>query len=401
MAMVPHSQTDLVYLPDHGFVGEEGALRILPQITRQIHRINVSRNPLGLAGITILFKGLTTLRARHSSPELGLGIWGLKEINFATTNAEDEALDCVLSYAKKDGFLRAVYMQGNEIRLEKAVESIALSINMSRLDMLSLTNNINISTEGLTKLLRLLDSPHLRELHLAACRLPPSMAPILADFIRSPRSRNITHLLLHGNQLGGAGVTQIIDAIEESNFSLIEAGLLANASPPSDAPDQAVKSKDEASVLEHQVHVRLPEILKRNRLLTKRVRSAASRMIAPARIILNARPLSDAETARNVVSAFSASNPEAYNAFRLLDLPEDVIQDVVRHTSGDPGALSQAQYTRLRLEASDKKALKTATDARNRMLRGKSVYDEKGALEQEQVRAEWLKKGKWDKWERD
>ncbi|WVQ71538.1 hypothetical protein IAR50_001077 [Cryptococcus sp. DSM 104548] len=399
MAMVPHSQTDLVYLPDHGFVGEEGALRILPQITRQIHRINVSRNPLGIAGITILFKGLTTLRARHSSPELGLGIWGLTEINFATTDAEDEALDCVMSYAKKDGFLRAVYMQGNEIKLEKAVESIALSINMSRLDMLSLTNNPDISSEGLTKLLGLLDSPHLRELHLAACRLPPSMAPILADWIRSPRSRNITHLLLHGNQLGAGGVTQIVDAIEEGNFSLIEAGLLANASPPSDAPDQASKAKDESSVLEHQVHVRLPEILKRNRILTKRVRRAAARMIAPARIILNARPLSDAETARNVISSFSSSTPEAYNAFRLLDLPEDVIQDIVRHTSGDPGALSEAQYTRLRLEAGDRKALKAAVEASKGVLRVKSLYEERDKLGQ--VRDEWLKRGQWDKWEQD
>lgn len=154
MAIVLRSNTDLVYLPDHGFVGDEGgesspptpssarihccpaesyllppwsslywlrsltrshpALRILPLVTRQIRRIDISHNLLGSDGVETLFKGLSVLRSRYSSPE---AVWGLTEINLGCNTISDEALDVVLAYAKKDVCLRKVYLQANDIEV--------------------------------------------------------------------------------------------------------------------------------------------------------------------------------------------------------------------------------------------------------------------------------------------
>ncbi|WVO21919.1 uncharacterized protein IAS62_003239 [Cryptococcus decagattii] len=406
MAIVLRSNTDLVYLPDHGFVGEEGAFRILPQITHQIHRLNVSHNPLGSSGVLVLFKGLSALRSKHSGPELGMGIWGLHEVNLAATGVDDEALDGILSYAKKDGLLHQVYLQGNNVRLLESVESVALSLNMSHVEMISLTNNSLIDSNGLQRFLHSLNSPHLRELHLAACGLTPEAAPAIAEFIRSPRSKSLECLLLNGNQLGGTGVIQIVDAIEDDNRSLMMVGLLANHHSKARADDGSVRelpglvtaNQEEGEQLEYQVHRRLPALLDRNRILTRRVRTAASRAISPARIILNALPPSTEATAQRVISDVS-SGASPYNSFRLLDLPGEVIHLIVRHASGDPGALSEGQFTRIKQEAVNRSALKAWSRKRIELLRGKSIMEEKDAIVE--LKELWLRAGRWDKWERE
>lgn len=91
------------------------ALRILVQITRQIKRIDISHNLLGNDGIVTLLKGLSSLRGRFTSPELG--IWGLGEMNLASNGLGDAALDAVLGYVKKDVMVRRVYMQANDIEV--------------------------------------------------------------------------------------------------------------------------------------------------------------------------------------------------------------------------------------------------------------------------------------------
>ncbi|WWD19464.1 hypothetical protein CI109_103924 [Kwoniella shandongensis] len=409
MAVILRSNADLMYLPDHGFAGEEGALRILPQITRTIRRIDISHNLLGSAGTLTLFKGLTTLRSRYSSPEIGLGIWGLSELNLGVNSLDDAALDGVLAYAKKDGFLQRVFVQGNDIRFLEGLESIVNSLNSSRIRSLSLTNNTSLDPGGVGKFLHKLDSTHLSQLHLSACELPNSVTGGICEYLRSDRSRNLEVLELNGNKLGAKGVERIVDVIESSNFSLRVVGLLANTSL-----EPAIVSLDDGNVdvsehqaavdmdvelrsLEYQVHTRLPSLLERNRILTRRVRTAASKIITPARIILNARIPSDQETAQRVINEISSTSSPPTSFFPLLDLPEEVIHLIVRNVGGDDGALSEAQWTRLRVEAGDREALARNMRMREERMRGKRREEERDVIRG--LRDDWLKRGRWDRWE--
>ncbi|WVQ67193.1 uncharacterized protein L199_005388 [Kwoniella botswanensis] len=417
MAVILRSNTDLVYLPDHGFVGEEGALRILPQITRHIHRLDISHNLLGSSGTLTLFKGLSTLRLRHSSPELGLGMWGLKEVNLGNNSLDDIAFDGVLAYAKKDVWLKRVLVHGNEITLdEKNVDSIVNSLNGSHITSLSLVNNTSISPKGLVRLIGLLDSTELKQLLLSACNLSSEdgLIETIVDYLASNRSRNLESLELNGNHLGGSGVTKIVDCIELSNWTVTTAGLLANHSlsdqlvPIDDNSNghdgngvnggNMVNRAEENKIMEYQVHRRLPEILNRNRILTKRIRLAALKALVPARIILNAMPLTDEQTARRVIDDISQDVSYNMAGFRLLELPEEVIQLIVRHTSDDPWAFSESQWTRLRKEVSNRDNLRKSSELVNSRLRGK-LPDERRETMRE-LKNDWLRKGRWDKWER-
>ena len=119
----------------------------------------------------------------------------------------------------------------------------------------------------------------------------------------------------------------------------------------------AEERQAEEKILAYEVHSRLPLLLERNRVLTRRVRRAAARLLAPSRIVLNARPPDDTTTARRALEqvmdaspyrpassavfgglltpASSRSTTPSIQHFRLLDLPEELILLVVRHMSGD------------------------------------------------------------------
>ncbi|WVF73126.1 hypothetical protein IAT40_007945 [Kwoniella sp. CBS 6097] len=423
MSVILRANTDLVYLPDHGFVGEEGALRILPQITRHIHRLDISHNLLGSAGTLTLFKGLSTLRARYSSDGVsGGGLWGLKEVNLAANGLDDAAFDGVLAYAKKDVWLRRVLMQGNSITLQNNLESIVNSLNASHISTLSLTNNPGLDPTSLKKFFESINSPHLRQLQISTSNLPRSVASAVADYLRSPRSRDLDYLELNGNNLGEKGVTEIVDAVDENNFSIQAVGLLANQStvlgtvtnidPSNDVGTEArerilmADRESEQATMEYQIHRRLPILLDRNRILTSRIRKAALKTLVPARIILNALPPSNEDTAQRVIS--DISNGSSYSGFRLLDLPEEVVQVIVKHTSGDSTAFSDDQWTRLRRESTDRESLKWSIQLREERLRGRGLgigpgliggRDERKEVDR-QLKEDWLRKGKWDRWER-
>ena len=90
------------------------ALRILINVTKQTRRVDISHNLLGPDGLSVFLRGLTTLRSRYSTPDT---IWGLRELNLATNGLDDDALEAVLAYAKKDVCLERLMVQGNEIKV--------------------------------------------------------------------------------------------------------------------------------------------------------------------------------------------------------------------------------------------------------------------------------------------
>jgi hypothetical protein len=134
MAVVLRSKTDLVYLPDHGFVGEEGGkrlqifpcleltgpgLRILNHLQFNTARLDVSHNLLGTGGVMTLVKGLAHVRQRYSSDTSR--IWTLSEINLAFNALGDEGLESVLGWAKKDLGCRTLLLQGNDIKVSLTI----------------------------------------------------------------------------------------------------------------------------------------------------------------------------------------------------------------------------------------------------------------------------------------
>lgn len=266
----------------------------------------------------------------------------------------------------------------------------------------------------------MLDCPTLTQLHLSTCKLPPRSADAIADFLRSPRSRTLEYLELNGNRLGAEGVRKIVDAVEEAHHGIVQVGVLANEqNAPTVEPngDGEITGNDgvnghediervdpviEGKQLHHLVHERLPELVMRNFLLTRRIRKAALRIIGPARILLHAQAPSDQDTASRVldeVSSVSISAPSPISRpFRLLELPPEVLNHIVRHCSQDPYALSGTQFARLRSEAASREELGKL--ARMRTERLKNVWDKEDRIAKERgIRDDWLRKGRWDKWE--
>lgn len=281
------------------------------------------------------------------------------------------------------------------------------SLNSSRLETLSLTENKRLLPASLSRLLDLLNAPHLHELHLSICNIGPELAGPVIRLLRSDRSRSLELLGLNGNNLGHEAVRDIIDAVEEGCFTVRNLGLYANHSRRSTQGEEDEEAPIARAIVSATLEgkrlgdetERIPALLERNRLLTQRVQQAALRCLPCARILLNAQPLSDLETARMAVESISLKQHTPY--FRLLDLPPEVLYLIVRHTSSDASALSDAQYTRLRKDAEGGEGLRKAV----RMAQSKTkgwVSDEstQRALSME-LRDDWLRSGRWDKWERD
>lgn len=307
-------------------------------------------------------------------------------------------------------------------------------LNASRLRKLSLASN-PLTTPSVCTLFELLDAPHLHQLHLSACQLTWDLVPALCAFLRSPRSQRLHLLELNGNMLGRAGVTAILDAIEEANFSLSRIGLFANtvrrwatdddgqpaggtgaaedggvgaggpdgagvpeetAPEPWDPDPETEDPKDHASMA-WQIGERLPALQKRNGRLWARVREAAVKSLAATRMILHAREPSDAETAQRVLAAADPGAP-SQAVFRLMDLPPEIRLLIARHCSQDAYALSDAQWSRIRSHAEKRETLLRMRNRVKGAAEEETNYAKRKARE-DRVRRLWLEEVGCDMWE--
>jgi hypothetical protein len=294
-------------------------------------------------------------------------------------------------------------------RLRNNLDSFMNSLNSSRLEMLALTENTRLVPASLARLIDSLSTPHLNELHLSICNIGPDLAEPIIRYLISGRSRNLELLGLNGNNMGHKAVQDIVDAVEGGNFTIRNLGLYANrllrATAPTDEgemPFTATPPTDteqrESTQLSYETE-RIPPLLERNRDLTTRVQLAAVRCLPRARILLNATRLSAVETARSAMESVSLNTHTPY--FRLLDLPPEVLYLIVRHTSGDASALSDAQFTRIRKDAEGGEGLRRAVRMSKNKTRGwDSDADTRKELNAE-LKNDWLKSGRWNKWESD
>lgn len=273
--------------------------------------------------------------------------------------------------------------------------------------MLSLTDNKRLVASSLSRLFDTLSTPYLHELHLSICGLGAEIAAPIAQYLQSPRSRNLRLLGLNANHFGADAISHIVDAVERGNFTISHLGLLANSvnNIPSDAvqdgsmtetvpPPRAEERQSTSIDFETS---RIPPLLKRNETLAQRVQLAALRCLPRARILLNAQFPSPLETARAAMESVSLRSHTPH--FRLLDLPREIIYLIVRHTSQDATALSDAQYTRLRKDAEGGEGLRRAVRMTQSKTRGwVSDADTMREIRRE-LREDWIRSGKWDKWE--
>ena len=302
------------------------------------------------------------------------------------------------------------------------------SIASSRLSLLFLNSNAP-TPSGIETLFANLDAPHLHTVHLSRCNIGYPSARHIAAFLGSHRSRNLLELQLNANSLGYQGIKELFDVIETDNYTLEELGLAANDPAPAkrrdsfgdavDGPPAIVGDNQEAeeNVMPNEPALRAAEIerlsvlLQRNRSYTRRVQQAAARCIAPARILLNAKPAPDPsalDIAQQVIADVSQVTHDFHQPatppsllvkpFPYLELPPEIQYQIIRHTSGDPLALSDAQYARLRAEAGDREKLRKLGDVMRAALARERIK-EKDAVGR--VRDEWLRRGRWDKWELD
>jgi hypothetical protein len=294
------------------------------------------------------------------------------------------------------------------------LDGILNNLSSSRLATLSLTNN-PIDPDGLASFLSRLESNELTELHLSTCKLPVKAAECIATFVGRSSCRNLEYLELNGNHLGVEGVHKIVDAIEQYNYGLVQVGLLANEEYPRMTgeddetrvtPREGYDSVQEAKQLHHLIHERLPELMFRNRFSTRRVKRAALRTLAPARILLNAQRIteSDEDTAKHVmaevaaISLDSSSIPPPSRPFRIMDLPTEILHLVIRHCSRDPSALSERQFVQLRTHAESRESLSRLVKRRKERMAGLYLREDEDVKERE-MKEDWLRSGRWDKWE--
>ncbi|KAL1408874.1 hypothetical protein Q8F55_005688 [Vanrija albida] len=410
MALV--SASDVHWVPDNNVVG-----RILAQIKPQTRRLVATFGGLGTDGALALFRGLAALRQRYSATDPDGALWGIAEFNLVHNGMGDAGLLAALKYAGKDDAVRTLLLHGNDVTLSGAgvAETAALLVNKSRVAHLGL-NDLPLDAAAVSALFAALNAPHLRTLHLSTCDIPWGCAPAIAEYVRSPRSRGLKVLELNQNRLGRRGVALVLDAVEAANFSLLHIGLMVNdrrrkrrgprrfpASPSDTESDSDSAEHLDNSSLAYQLDKRVPVLQFRNEALTNRVRRAAARAIAPARVILRARPPTATETGARIMREASRDARPAV-PFPLLDLPPEVQVQIARHCSRDATALSEAQWTRLRMRAADPDDLRNAA---RRMAAacvdvqlGKATRAQRRERVRE-VRDEWLVSGGWECWELD
>ena len=255
---------------------------------------------------------------------------------------------------------------------------IARDINASRLVSLDLWTSA-ISSPGLFLFLSHLDAPNLRALGLGQCRLNDGSVPHLTEFLRSKRGSKLVQLNLAGADLCTGSLRALVAAVRgHKSLSALVVGP-HGMTPPEDWEE----AKSE-----------LDAILEGNRERRARTREAVVRCIGVLRVLLCcSRPKrsgGDAgESDDSRLEGLSITDPEQQTPSpsapnepsrdpsrtelqsrptpsrihhhsrtppppSLLDLPEHVVLQIARNTSGDPAALSNAQWYRLVKFASDR-----------------------------------------------
>ncbi len=219
------------------------------------------------------------------------------------------------------------------------------AINSSRLEVLSLVSNQQLSDPFLAHFLSTLDSPYLRELQISALGLSNASRKPIVDYLSSPRSRALETLRCNGNNLGIRAVSSIVQTIERRNTSLTKLEVYANSvmKPPSEEnvrdDDEDSDSSCDSLEIRKNWEMRLKQALIVNEILKKRTQDDALTLFCYARVLL----LDSSARARRGVAdwmssegrrvggsqkKFPISSPELHHALSKCTLGADSRTDV-------------------------------------------------------------------------
>ncbi|KIJ36391.1 hypothetical protein M422DRAFT_34347, partial [Sphaerobolus stellatus SS14] len=247
-----------------GIRGAEIVVKLL-RVQCSIQRIILGHNSLGDTGTVAIFDYLRSEEGkRHRITEISLNSNGIG----------DKGLWAIARYLEDNDSLNTLFLQNNNFEGERPIMlRFVLAVNRSRLHTLNLTSNPALSDSLCSTFLTTLCASRLSDLQLSLCALGPSSVPALISFLTSPKAVNLKQLKLNGNSFGLDGLTKIIDALEQSNWSLNHLEIYACCT-------NEPHSEEGWKALERRFSTR---ILERNRFLTSRAASDALVLLRHAR----------------------------------------------------------------------------------------------------------------------
>ncbi|KAF7367493.1 RNI-like protein [Mycena sanguinolenta] len=280
-ASVPLSSRVYIDRMDAGLTSVQGAQEIISMISsrRIVTKLILGHNELSDDGCIVLFKFLGSAVGRK---------YQIAEISLNSNSIGNRGLLAISEYLRGNKCLKELFLQNNRFTAEAATfASFTTALNTSHLELLSLTTNRSLSDSFVEVFLPILDSPHLREVHLSAIGLTPKAAPYLIAYLSSPQCRLHT-LKCNGNALGFRAVKSIIRTIERHNFSLSTVELYSNYSVGPASSDNTSEEDDDEGTVDawkaSDAHIR--RVLLRNTHLKRETAKEALQLLRYARPLL-------------------------------------------------------------------------------------------------------------------
>jgi len=237
----------------------------------------LSHNSLSDDGCTELFKFLSSEEGRK---------YRIAEINLRHNHISDRGLLAIADYIKNNSNLTDLWLQDNSFSGAQDSASIfAAALTTSDIRNLGFSANRGDGDEFVSRLLRGLDSPTLRDLQFAMTGLTYACIPPIVEYITSPRC-HLQILRLSGNHLGKRGVKTLIDAVDRGNFTLTKLDLFANGLVD---PDPQAIEDDEGGFTSdawQESEKRLRLLLTRNDVLRRETEKDAFRLLRHSRPLL-------------------------------------------------------------------------------------------------------------------
>ncbi|KAI0066827.1 hypothetical protein BV25DRAFT_1779661, partial [Artomyces pyxidatus] len=280
-----------------------GAQRVVDIITSraQVTSLLLNHSALHDDGCEVLFEFLCSeIGRRHNIMEIHLG----------STQMGDRGLRALCRYLNGNTTLLNLALPNNAFTNNtELVSTFTDAINKSRVCMLALSSNSQLTDGFFIPFLSALMTPQLQCLLLAAVGLTELSVPALIDYISSPRSRALTELSLNSNNIPHTSVVQFLEAVRKHNYRLTRCELYAN-----------FESNLTPEAREHwRADQRfIQKLLSRNLLLSRQVHREAVWLLKHARPVLLGRTVDGSNSPRlpiellvHILSYLSPSLSEA------------------------------------------------------------------------------------------
>ncbi|PIL23162.1 hypothetical protein GSI_14471 [Ganoderma sinense ZZ0214-1] len=269
---------------DAGLSSVPGAQEVIKQILarRSVTKLILGHNDLGDSGCEELFGFLNSDSGRK---------YKITHISLNSNRIGNRGLLAISRYLRDNTLLKELFLQNNAFTGSPEVAVVfALAVNASHLETLSLTTNPKLTDTFAAHFLPLLDAPRLGEIHLSVVGLTRASAPLIIEYITSPRCQLHT-LKANGNTLRIRAVRSIVRATRRANYTLLRLEMAANGLTelnddsdvsPSDNEDEAKGSITSWKDIDKE----LKKILTRNTVLKHQVEKEALMLLRHARPLL-------------------------------------------------------------------------------------------------------------------